>query len=234
MNKKENVSKDNIVKFPSKLTVLEKEIEAIIFAASEPLDVDTIESKISKKIDVVKPLKKLQQEYLNRGINLVCIKDRWSFRTSAKLSSLMTQEKTVEKKLSRAAIETLAIIVYHQPVTRAEIEEIRGVAFGTNTLDILMELDWVKPGGRKDVPGKPIQYLTTDGFLSHFNLQKLSDLPTVDELGAAGLIDSSSVDNAIFGTSKFFKEKQDEKKEDIYSNIDEMLSSTLDEEEKDS
>ena len=233
MNKKENVSKDNIVKFPSKLTVLEKEIEAIIFAASEPLDVDTIESKISKKIDVVKPLKKLQQEYLNRGINLVCIKDRWSFRTSAKLSSLMTQEKTVEKKLSRAAIETLAIIVYHQPVTRAEIEEIRGVAFGTNTLDILMELDWVKPGGRKDVPGKPIQYLTTDGFLSHFNLQKLSDLPTVDELGAAGLIDSSSVDNAIFGTSKFFKEKQDEKKEDIYSNIDEMLNSTLDEEEKD-
>ena len=145
----------------------------------------------------------------------------------------MTQEKTVEKKLSRAAIETLAIIVYHQPVTRAEIEEIRGVAFGTNTLEILMELDWVKPGGRKDVPGKPIQYLTTDGFLSHFNLQKLSDLPTVDELGAAGLIDSSSVDNAIFGTSKFFKEKQDEKKEDIYSNIDEMLNSTLDDEEKD-
>ena len=145
----------------------------------------------------------------------------------------MTQEKTVEKKLSRAAVETLAIIVYHQPVTRAEIEEIRGVAFGTNTLEILMELDWVKPGSRKDVPGKPIQYLTTDGFLSHFNLQKLSDLPTVDELGAAGLIDSSSVDNAIFGTSKFFKEKQDEKKEDIYSNIDEMLNSTLDEEEKD-
>ena len=233
MIKKEKVSKDNIVKFPSKLTDLEKEIEAVIFAAAEPLDVDTIESKISKKANVAKLLEKLQQEYSNRGINLVCIKEKWSFRTSPKVSSLMTQEKTVEKKLSRAAIETLAIIVYHQPVTRAEIEEIRGVAFGTNTLEILMELDWVKPGGRKDVPGKPIQYLTTDGFLSHFNLQKLSDLPTVDELGAAGLIDSSSVDNAIFGTSKFFKEKQDEKKEDIYSNIDEMLNSTLDEEEKD-
>jgi len=232
MIKKENVSKDNIVKFPSKLTDLEKEIEAVIFAAAEPLDIDTIESKVSKKKNVAKSLEKLQQEYSNRGINLVCIKERWSFRTSPKLSSLMTQDKTVEKKLSRAAIETLAIIVYHQPVTRAEIEEIRGVAFGTNTLEILMELDWVKPGGRKDVPGKPILYLTTDGFLSHFNLHKLSDLPTVDELGAAGLIDSSSVDNAIFGSGKFFKEKQDEKKEDIYSNIDEMLNSTLEDEEK--
>ena len=233
MTKKEKISKDNIVKFPSKLTDLEKEIEALIFAAAEPLDVDTIESKVSKKSNVVKSLEKLQHEYSNRGINLVCIKDKWSFRTSPKLATLMTQEKTVEKKLSRAAVETLAIIVYHQPVTRAEIEEIRGVAFGTNTLEILMELDWVKPGGRKDVPGKPIQYLTTDGFLSHFNLQKLADLPTVDELGAAGLIDSSSVDNSIFGSSKFFKEKQDEKKEDIYSNIDEMLNSTLVEEEKD-
>ena len=233
MIKKEKVN-NNIVKFPSKLTDVEKEIEGVIFAASEPLDVDTIESKISKKTNVLKSLEKLQQEYINRGINLVCIKDKWSFRTSPKLSTLMSQEKTVEKKLSRAAIETLAIIVYHQPVTRAEIEEIRGVAFGTNTLDILMELDWVKPGGRKDVPGKPIQYVTTDGFLNHFNLQKLSDLPTVDELGAAGLIDSSSIDNAIFGTGKFFKEKQDEKKEDIYSNIDEMLNSTLDTDEKDS
>ena len=233
MIKKEKKSNSNVVKFPSKLTDIEKQIEAVIFAAAEPLDVDTIESKISKKSNVAKSLEKLEQDYSSRGINLVCIKNKWSFRTSPKLSSLMTQEKTVEKKLSRAAVETLAIIVYHQPVTRAEIEEIRGVAFGTNTLEILMELDWVKPGGRKDVPGKPIQYLTTDGFLSHFNLQKLSDLPTVDELGAAGLIDSSSVDNAIFGTSKFFKEKQDEKKEDIYSNIDEMLNSTLDEEEKD-
>ena len=234
MIKKEKTSKDNIVKFPSKLTDLERQIEAVIFAAAEPLDVDTIESKISKKANVAKSLEKLQKEYSSRGINLVCIKNKWSFRTSPKLSNLMTQEKTAEKKLSRAAIETLAIIVYHQPVTRAEIEEIRGVAFGTNTLEILMELDWVKPGGRKDVPGKPIQYLTTDGFLSHFNLQKLSDLPTVDELGAAGLIDSSSLDNSIFGSGKFFKEKQDEKKEDIYSNIDEMLNSTLDEEEKDS
>jgi segregation and condensation protein B len=233
MIKKERVAKDNILKFPSKLTDLEKEIEAVIFAAAEPLDIDTIESKITKKGNVTKSLEKLQQEYSHRGINLVCIKDKWSFRTSPNLSNIMSQEKTVEKKLSRAAVETLAIIVYHQPVTRAEIEEIRGVAFGTNTLEILMELNWVKPGGRKDVPGRPIQYVTTDEFLSHFNLQKLSDLPTIDELGAAGLIDSSSIDNAIFGTGKFYKEKQEEKKEDIYSNIDEMLNSTLDTEEKD-
>ncbi len=233
MIKKEKVAKNNIVKFPSNLSDLDKEIEAVIFAAAEPLDIDTIESKITKKGNVAKSLEKLQQEYSSRGINLVSIKDKWSFRTSPNLSNIMSQEKTVEKKLSRAAVETLAIIVYHQPVTRAEIEEIRGVAFGTNTLEILMELNWVKPGGRKDVPGRPIQYVSTDDFLSHFNLQKLSDLPTIDELGAAGLIDSSTVDNAIFGTGKFYKEKQEEKKEDIYSNIDEMLNSTLDSEEKD-
>tara|TARA_Y100001970_G_scaffold266483_1_gene355234 strand:- start:1570 stop:2007 length:438 start_codon:yes stop_codon:yes gene_type:complete len=144
----------------------------------------------------------------------------------------MSKEKTVERKLSKAAIETLSIIVYHQPVTRAEIEEIRGVAFGTNTLEILMELNWVRPAGRKDVPGKPLQYATTDDFLSHFNLKKLSDLPTVDELGTAGLIDTTSVDADIFGTGKFYKEKQEEKKENMYSNIDEMLSSTLKSEEK--
>ena len=233
MIKKKINKKNNVINFPSKISSIEKEIEAIVFAAAEPLDIDTIESKISKKTDVEKALLKLQSEYSDRGINLVCISKKWSFRTSPNLSTLMTQEKTVEKKLSRAAIETLSIIVYHQPVTRAEIEEIRGVAFGTNTLEILMELNWVKPGGRKDVPGKPIQYLTTDDFLSHFNLQKLSDLPTIDELGTAGLIDSSSGDNAIFGTGKFYKEKQEEKKEDIYSNIDEMLNSTLDSEEKD-
>jgi segregation and condensation protein B len=227
MNKKKLEKNNNVVNFPSKLTPIEKEIEAIVFAAAEPLDIDTIESKLSKKVNIVKPLLKLQAEYSNRGINLVCISKKWSFRTSPNLSNLMTQERTVEKKLSRAAVETLAIIVYHQPVTRAEIEEIRGVAFGTNTLEILMELNWVKPGGRKDVPGKPILYVTTDDFLSHFNLQKLSDLPTVDELGSAGLIDTTSIDDAIFGTGKFYKEKQDDKKEDIYSNIDEMLSDTL-------
>ena len=228
MIKKKIKKKDNIISFPSKLSQVEKEIEAIIFAAAEPLDLETIKEKISKKTDVEKALIKLQAEYSQRGINLVCISNKWSFRTSATLANLMSQEKTVEKKLSKAAIETLSIIVYHQPVTRAEIEEIRGVAFGTNTLEILMELNWVKPGGRKDVPGRPIQYVTTPDFLGHFNLQKLSDLPTVDELGAAGLIDNTNIDNSIFGTGKFYKENQENKKEDIYSDIDDMLSSTLD------
>ncbi len=229
MNK---LKKDIIVKFPeTKITNQEKEIEAILFASNIPLDVETIESKITKKINVEKTLEKLKIFYSNRGINLVCISNKWSFRTSDKLSNLLSREKKIEKKLSKAAIETLSIIVYHQPVTRAEIEDIRGVAFGTNTLEILMELNWVKPGGRKDVPGKPIQYVTTDDFLSHFNLQKLSDLPTIEELGAAGLIDTSSVERSIFGTGKFYREKQDEKKEDIYSNIDEMLQDTLSENE---
>ena len=224
MNK---LKKNNILNFPANLTEGEREVEAIVFAAAEPLDVETIESKISKKINVLNTLKKIQETYSNRGINLVCISKKWSFRTAQNLSNLMSQQKSVERKLSKAAIETLSIIVYHQPVTRAEIEEIRGVAFGTNTLEILMELNWVKPQGRKDVPGKPIQYGTTEDFLSHFSLQKLSDLPTVDELGSAGLIDSTDLDSSIFGTGKFYKEKQENKKENIYSNIDEMLSGTL-------
>ena len=154
MNK---LKKNNIVNFPNNLIEGEREVEAILFAAAEPLDIDTIQSKIKKNVNVQKILDRLQIFYSKRGVNLVCISNRWSFRTAQNLSSLMSQQKTVEKKLSKAAIETLSIIVYHQPVTRAEIEDIRGVAFGTNTLEILMELNWVKPQGRKDVPGKPIQ-----------------------------------------------------------------------------
>ena len=224
---------NNIVKFPNTISDVEKEIEAVLFASSEPLTAESILEKITKKnTNVLKCLEKIQSFYSNRGINLVCISKKWSFRTSQSLSYLMSSQKFVEKKLSQAAIETLSIIVYHQPVTRAEIEEIRGVAFGTNTLEILMELNWVKPVGRKNVIGKPIQYGTTDDFLSHFSLQKLSDLPTIDELGSAGLIDTSSVDASIFGTGKFYKEKQEDKKENIYSNIDEMLNSTLNKEEE--
>ena len=228
MNKKKN----NIINFPNSVSKMERKLEAILFAASEPLDIETIEKRLQTSTNIKKLLEKIQNDYKSRGINLVCIRNRWSFRTASDLSNTMALQKSTQKKLSKATIETLSIIVYHQPVTRSEIEQIRGVAFGTNTIEILMELDWVKPGGRKDVPGKPIQYVTTDNFLSHFNLQKLSDLPTVDELGAAGLIDSANIDNAIFGTGKFYKEKQEEKKEDIYSNIDEMLSSTLDKDEQ--
>ena len=221
------LKKNNIIPFSKDMTDEEKEIEAIIFSAEEPLDEETIKSKITKNKNTSKSLENLKNHYSKRGINLVCISNKWSFRTSEKLTNLMSQQKNVQKKLSKAAIETLSIIVYHQPVTRAEIEDIRGVAFGTNTLEILMELNWVIPKGRKNTPGKPLQYGTTDNFLSHFNLQKLSDLPTVDELDTAGLIDSGDVDSSIFGTGTFFKEKQQDKKENIYSNIDEMLSSTI-------
>ena len=223
--------KNNVINFPSNISESEREIEAILFAAEEPLDIESIESKIKKKKDILKSLEKLQQHYSTRGINLVCISKKWSFRTADNLSDLMSQQKSIQKKLSKAALETLAIIVYHQPVTRAEIEEIRGVSFGTNTLEILLELNWVKPQGRRNVPGRPIQYATTEDFLSHFNLRKLSDLPNVEELASAGLIDSGNIDSSIFGTKSFFNEKQEEKKENIYTDIDEMLGETLKPEE---
>ena len=219
-------TKNNILNFPSKISKLERQVEAILFAASEPLDEETIEKRIVTKTSVKKILEKIQANYSTRGINLVCIRNKWAFRTADDLSKTMALQKTTQKKLSKATIETLAIIVYHQPVTRSEIEQIRGVAFGTNTLDILLELQWVRTAGRKDVPGKPIQYITTDNFLDHFNIQKLSDLPTIDELSAAGLIDSSSVNPNIFGTGKFFKEQSVKNKDTIYSDMDKTLDET--------
>ena len=219
-----NKKKNNIYSFQTKEIKVERQVEAILFAASEPLDIETIESRIKINSKVLNILKKLKEHYKSRGINLVCIKDKWSFRTAEDLSKLMSLQKSTQKKLSKATIETLSIIVYHQPVTRSEIEEIRGVSFATNTLETLLELDWVRPSGRKDVPGKPIQYSTTENFLNHFNIQKLSDLPTVDELGSAGLIDTSTIDQSIFGTGKFFKEQAISKKQNIYEEIDEAIN----------
>ena len=222
--KKNNIT--NILKFPKKINNLEKQVEAILFAADEPLDIETIEKRIQSTSNIKKILLNLQTDYSSRGINLVCIKDKWSFRTSKNLVNLMSLQKSTEKKLSKSTLETLAIIVYHQPVTRSEIEEIRGVAFGVNTIEILLELDWVKPAGRKDVIGKPIQYATTDNFLNHFNLQRLTDLPNIDELSSAGLIDTDAIDASIFGTGKFYKEQTQNKKEDIYSNIEKAIDET--------
>ena len=222
--------KTNIIKFPSSPSKLERQIEAILFAASEPLDIETIEKRVETNKDVKNILGNIQKLYKNRGINLVCIKNKWSFRTAEDLSKLMLLQKSTQKNY-QATIETLAIIVYHQPVTRSEIEEIRGVSFASNTLEILLELNWVRPAGRKDVPGKPIQYSTTENFLNHFNIQKLSDLPTIDELGTAGLIDTSSIDKSIFGTGKFFKEQSiSEKKIDIYKDIDDVIKKSPEEE----
>ena len=224
MKKRENTK---ILKFPSTTLQVQREVEAILFSADEPIDIETIKTRMKSKGDVKKILENLQHQYSGRGINLICIANKWSFRTAINLSNLMSLQKTQEKKLSKAAIESLAIIVYHQPVTRSEIEEIRGVTFASGTLEILLELNWIRPAGRKNVPGKPIQYSTTDDFLSHFNIQKLSDLPNVEELSSAGLIDNANIDASVFGTGKFFKEQINEKKENIYSNIDDMLSNTL-------
>ena len=229
--KNSNKKDSKIINFPRSISKIERQIEAILFAAEEPLDIQTIEDRIKVSTNVKKALENLQADYKNRGINLFCFKEKWSFRTAEDLSKLMSLQKSTQRKLSKATIETLAIIVYHQPVTRSEIEEIRGVAFATNTLEILLELDWVRPAGRKDVPGKPIQYVTTDDFLSHFNLQKLSDLPNIEELTSAGLIDNANIDTSIFGTGKFYKEQMEDKKENIYSDIDDMLNQTLKEKE---
>jgi len=220
-----------VLKFPSTNTEAERQVEAILFAAEEPLDVESIKERMTVKANIENILASIEKQYRNRGINLICIAKKWSFRTASNLSKLMKIQTSKQKKLSKAAIETLAIIVYHQPVTRSEIEEIRGVSFASGTLEILLELNWVRPSGRKNVPGKPIQYVTTDELLSHFNLNKLSDLPNIEELTSAGLIDSGNINASIYGTSKFFKEQTDEKKENIYSNIDDMLNQSLKSEE---
>ena len=221
-----------IIKFTMGLPEPERQVEAILFAAEEPLDIESVTTRMKTKADVLKILELLEKQYKGRGINLVCIANKWSFRTASNLSKLMNLQIPTQKKLSKAAIETLVIIVYHQPVTRSEIEEIRGVSFASGTLEILLELEWVKPSGRKNVPGKPIQYVTTDEFLSHFNLKKLTDLPNVEELTSAGLIDGGNIDESIFGTGRFFKEQAEYKKEDIYSNIDDMLKQSLKPEEE--
>ena len=221
-----------VITFPNNPNQDERKTEAILFAADEPLSVESIQERLGRSVNVNKILVSLQQQYLNRGVNLICIANKWSFRTSSSLSKFMSLQTFSKKKLSKAALETLAIIVYHQPVTRSEIEEIRGVAFATGTLELFLELNWVRPSGRKDVPGKPIQYITTESFLSHFNLQKISDLPNIEELSSAGLIDNENIDSSIFGTGKFYKEQLNEKKDNIYSNIDEMLNQSLKSEEE--
>ena len=226
------VKESKILKFPSNIGHAERQVEAILFAAEEPLDLKSIQDRLKTRVNVSKILELLVEQYKNRGINLVCIANKWSFRTSSSLSQLMKLSTSKQKKLSKAAVETLAIIVYHQPVTRSEIEEIRGVAFASGTLEILLELNWVRPAGRKNVPGKPIQYVTTDEFLSHFNIQQLSDLPNVEELTSAGLLDTGNIDSSIFGTNKFFTEKTNGKKENIYSDIDDMLNQSLKHEEE--
>jgi segregation and condensation protein B len=164
-------------------------VEATLFAAEEPMTADEIRDYVGVHIDVAAALAALQAHYGGRGIELVERGKRWHFQTAPDLAHLLRRERDEARKLSRAAVETLAIIAYHEPVSRAEIEAIRGVQISRGTLDVLMEAGWVRPAGRREVPGRPLTYATTAGFLAHFGLQTRRDLPGIDDLKAAGLLD---------------------------------------------
>jgi segregation and condensation protein B len=164
-------------------------IEALLFAAPEPLGEDALACHLGEMADVSALLREVAESYAGRGVNLVRLAGGWAFRTAPDLAPKLRIERPVVRKLSRAAVETLAVIAYHQPVTRSEIEEIRGVALGKGTIDTLMEAGWVRPKGRRAGPGRPLLWVTTSGFLVHFGLDSLSELPGVDELHAAGLLD---------------------------------------------
>ncbi|PWC77913.1 SMC-Scp complex subunit ScpB [Azospirillum sp. TSH64] len=166
-------------------------LEALLFASSDPLDEETLAGRIGPEVGLL--LEELRAHYAPRGVTLVCTGGGWAFRTAVDLAPELRREEEVSRKLSRAAIETLAIIAYHQPVTRGEIESIRGVATSKGTLDLLMEHGWIRPGKRRETPGRPLTWITTDHFLDHFGLESLRDLPSVDELRAAGLLDSRPV-----------------------------------------
>ncbi len=167
-----------------------RHLEALLFAAVEPIDVETLRDRLGEDVDVGALLARLQREYTGRGVNLVAVAGRWRFQTAPDLEAYLVDVREAPRKLSKAALETLAIIAYHQPVTRPEIEDIRGVAVSGGTLDVLMELGWIRIRGRRRTPGRPVTYGTTENFLAHFNLEEITDLPGRDELKAAGLLDS--------------------------------------------
>ena len=168
---------------------LSRAVEAILFASEHPLSIDEIKAHVGAEADVRGALAELEEIYAGRGIDLVRRGDRWHFQTAADLAHLLRRDREESRKLSRAGIETLAIIAYHEPVTRAEIEAIRGVQISKGTIDVLMEAGWVRPAGRREVPGRPLTYATTPGFLTHFGLASRRDLPGMDDLKAAGLLD---------------------------------------------
>jgi segregation and condensation protein B len=166
-------------------------VEALLFAAATPLEETVLAQYFDDEVDVGELLQELVEGYAGRGVNLVRLAGGWAFRTAPELAVKLRIERPVARKLSRAAVETLAVIAYHQPVTRAEVEEIRGVALGKGTIDTLMEAGWVRPRGRRATPGRPLLWVTTPEFLVHFGLDSLNELPGVDELRAAGLLDAT-------------------------------------------
>lgn len=168
-------------------------IEALLFASAEPVGDEALQARLPAGLDAARLVAELQRQYRFRGINLARVAGGWTFRTAPDLAGQLALESTPTRRLSRAQIETLAIIAYHQPVTRVEIEEIRGVALSRGTLDLLIEAGWIQPKGRRETPGRPVTWVTTDGFLKHFGLDRLSDLPNLAELKAAGLLDARPV-----------------------------------------
>ena len=175
-------------------------VEAVLFAATEPMTAEAIRAHVGDG-DVKGALAVLAEDYAGRGINLVQRADRWHFETAPDLAHLLRRDREEARKLSRAGIETLAIIAYHEPVTRAEIEAIRGVQISKGTIDVLMEAGWVRPAGRREVPGRPLMYATTGGFLTHFGLSSRRDLPGIDDLKAAGLLDPVDLAMEVLGES---------------------------------
>lgn len=165
-------------------------VEAILFASTEPLSTEEIEARMPRGSDAAEALRRVEAHYQGRGVTLIRVAGKWALRTASDLSFLLRSEAQETRKLSRAATETLAIIAYHQPVTRAEIEEIRGVAVSKGTLDLLLDLEWIKLGRRRQTPGRPVTFVITDVFLEHFGLESAKDLPGLDELKTAGLLDS--------------------------------------------
>ncbi|MDP3068115.1 MAG: SMC-Scp complex subunit ScpB [Methylocystis sp.] len=182
-------SDDELARHEARLREAERIIEALLFACAEPLDEAEMARRIEEGVDLERVLERLRAHYTGRGVNLTRVGKKWFFRTAADLNWILAREQVEEKKLSRAALETLAIIAYHQPTTRAEIEEIRGVAISKGTLDVLLDTGWIRLRGRRKAPGRPITYGTTDAFLMHFGLEQIGDLPGLDELKGAGLFD---------------------------------------------
>ncbi len=179
------------VQFAPDESEIERRVEALLFAAAGPLSAADIARRLPEGADVGRAIAGLRARYESRGVELVCVADRWSFRTAGDLGFLMTEEREEPRRLSRAALETLAIIAYHQPVTRAEIESVRGVSISRGTLDLLLEMGFVRLRGRRRTPGRPVTYATADRFLEHFGLASLYDLPGAAEMKAAGLLDLS-------------------------------------------
>lgn len=178
-------------------------IEALLFASPEPISLKAIQNRLPESADVGGILMQLQEDYANRGVNLVRLEDAWAFRTAADVGPYLAMTKKEEKKLSRAALETLAVIAYHQPVTRAEVENIRGVATNKGTLDVLLEAGWIKPGRRRETPGRPVTWITTNAFLDEFGISLLTDLPGLQELKASGLLDTRPAIENIGGSDLF-------------------------------